>query len=219
MTHTLVAAFDTLAAAQAAKAELLVQQVLDSKIQLSSSSEQAAATVTSTAEPAHDESLGHKISQFFSSLFGTDAEDKPHRHGVAYTQAYHRGATVLTVTTVTDEQADLVEEILERHGAIDIDERSASWNAEGADISATTHLAGTHLDIDRSQALDRNLDNAASHAPVPTAGEDVLVGKAEPARVTRVPVRADEAELAVDPASTLHQETFTQPPTEPLKKI
>lgn len=231
MNHILVAAFDTLADAQAAKAELLVQQVLDSKIQLSAAAEQAAATAVSGADhtreqSAHDESLGEKISHFFSSLFGNDEHDQPHRHGAAYPEAHRRGATLLTVTAASDEQADLVEGILERHGAIDIDERSASWNAEGADVSPLTHLAGTHLDIDRSQAVDRNLNAAASHAPLPTSGEDVLVGKpeanSERARVvSRVPVRPLEspadAEVPADPSSTLHQETFTQPPAEPLK--
>lgn len=228
MTHTLVAAFDTLADAQAAKAELVTQQVLESNIQLSPSAEPAAGAAAAPAhtDDAHDDSIGHKISHFFSSLFGNDEEDKPHRHGVAYPEAYRRGATVLTVTALSDEQADVVEDILERNGAIDIDERSAAWNAEGAEAGATTHIAGTHLGIDRSAPVDRNLDTPAGQAAFPVSGEDLRVNKPElevgrSRVVSRVPERSVERaagrDSEADPASTIHQETFNQPPVDPLK--
>ncbi|WP_213878852.1 hypothetical protein [Pseudomonas sp. dw_358] len=228
MTHTLVAAFDTLADAQAAKSELLIQQVLESNIHLSLSAEPSAehAAAAGDASDAPDDSIGRKISHFFSSLFGNDEENKPHRYAVAYPEAYRRGATVLTVTAITDEQADQVEDILERNGAIDIDERFAAWSAEGSDASATTHIAGTHLGIDRSAPVDRNLDTPAGQAAFPVSGEDLLVSKPEPEAgrgrvVSRVPERSVERpadlDIEADPSSTVHQETFDQPPVDPPK--
>ncbi|WP_438283135.1 hypothetical protein, partial [Pseudomonas alabamensis] len=84
MTHTLVAAFDTLTEAQAAKRDLLAQQVLESNIELSSSELHAAEGRAD--DTAHHESFGEKVSHFFSSLFGTDEHDanKPHRYATAY---------------------------------------------------------------------------------------------------------------------------------------
>lgn len=225
MTHTLVAAFDTLSEAQTAKSELLAEHILESDIQLSSAPATADGQTPADGH-VHDESLGHKISHFFSSLFGNDEQDKPNRYAVAYPEAYRRGATVLTVTATSDEQADLAENILERNGAIDIDERSESWTAAGPDFSATTHLAGTHLNVDRAEAVDRNLDKSAAHAPIPLSGEDLLISQPEqgigrPRVVSRVPERPvnrpADAQLEADPSSTLHQETFTPPAADPLK--
>jgi uncharacterized protein (TIGR02271 family) len=174
MKHTLVAAFDDLDQALLAKQQLVGLSILESNIDISSSS---AASTTSTGvdtsthtAAVHDESFGEKVSHFFGSLFGNDDDDKPHRHATAYPEAYRRGATLLTVTVDTDDLAEEAEDILEHNGAIDIDERSATWGSEGADSlyaneaggiaahAGTTHIAGTHLGAADVQGAGRTAD-------------------------------------------------------------
>jgi uncharacterized protein (TIGR02271 family) len=174
MKHTLVAAFDELDQALQAKQQLVGLQILESSIDISSS---AATSTTSTdvdtsAHTAthHDESFGEKVSHFFGSLFGNDDDDKPHRYATAYPEAYRRGATLLTVTVDTDDLAEKAEDILEHNGAIDIDERSATWGSDGAESlyaneagngtvhGGTKHIAGTHLGAADAQFANRTAD-------------------------------------------------------------
>lgn len=203
MTHTLVAAFDTLTEAQAAKRDLLAQQVLESNIELSSSELHAAEGRAD--DTAHHESFGEKVSHFFSSLFGTDEHDasKPHRYATAYPELSRRGAAVLTVTVMSDEQADKAEAILERNGAIDVDERVAGWSRE--DNGATTHIAGTHLGADRAQVVDRTLDTPVGGAAIPVIEEDLRVGKRE-VTTGRVRVVSRLSERPVEETVNLHEE-------------
>lgn len=208
MTHTLVAAFDTLTEAQAAKRDLLAQHVLESNIELSSSELHAAEGRAD--DPAHHESFGEKVSHFFSSLFGTDDHDanKPHRYATAYPELSRRGAAVLTVTVMSDEQADKAEEILERNGAIDVDERVAGWSRENT--GATTHVAGTHLGADRADVVDRSLDTAGldtatGRTSIPVIEEDLRVGKREVA-TGRVRVVSRLSERPVEETVNLHEE-------------
>jgi uncharacterized protein (TIGR02271 family) len=174
MKHTLVAAFDELDQALLAKQQLIGLQILESSIDISSS---AAVDSTSSDVETHahtaahqDESFGEKVSHFFGSLFGNDDDDKPHRHGTAYPEAYRRGATLLTVTVDTDDLAEEAEDILEHNGAIDIDERSATWGSDGAESlyaneagsaavhGGTKHIAGTHLGAADTQFAERTAD-------------------------------------------------------------
>lgn len=67
-----------------------------------------------------DESIGEKISGFFRSLTGGEAEDERR-----YADGVRRGGAVVAVT-VPDERAEQAAEFLERYGARDIDEQAAS---------------------------------------------------------------------------------------------
>lgn len=209
MTHTLVAAFDTLAEAQAAKSQLLAQNVPQGDIELSSSELHASTTTSTTSDATtvhsdHDNAILHKVSHFFASLFGADEDDrqKPHRYATAYPEAYRRGATVLTVTAATDVQAELVEEILERNGAIDIDERVAAW---GNEETGSTHVAGTHLGADRAEVVDRKADGLTGHTSIPVIEENLRVGKRE-LNTGRVRVVSRISERPVEETVSLHEE-------------
>jgi len=214
MTHTLVAAFDNLADAQAAKAELLSQHILETNIALSSSELNTTTRDVDGAERhgEHDDSFMEKVGHFFSSLFGNDDDDKPHRYAVAYPEAYRRGATLLTVTVATDELSERAAEILERNGAIDIDERSASWVNDGTSTiptagrtDATSHIAGTHLGADRAEVVDRTLDETAGRTAIPVIEEDLRVGKRE-INTGRVRVVSRVTERPVEETVNLHEE-------------
>lgn len=210
MTHTLVAAFDTLDEALAAKSDLLAERVLETNIQISSSKAQSStAGETPGAQHEDDESLGHKISHFFSNLFGSDDDQKPHRYAVAYPEAYRRGATLLTVVATTEDEAESIEDILERNGAFDIDERSATWENDELsaqpDAGVTTHIAGTHVATDRADVVDRSFENDAAHTAIPVIEENLRVGKRE-VNKGRVRVVSRVSERPVEETVSLHEE-------------
>lgn len=218
MKHTLVAAFDDLSTAQAAKAQLLQLNIADSSIELSTADATAPGTMpasetsaATTADPhTGDGSLGDKVSHFFSSLFGSDDDGQPHRYSTAYPEAYRRGATLITVTVADDLQAEQVEDILQEQGAIDIDERSATWTDGAPGVTAQaglSHVAGTHLDAGVTPPA--NATGAASdlsgNTAIPVIEEQLRVGKRE-VNTGRVRVVTRVTERPVEETVSLREE-------------
>lgn len=185
MRHTLVAAFDELEKAHEAKAQLLSHNIPESNIKLSSP-EHGADT-----EDDH-EPLGHRVGQFFGSLFSGDDADKPHRYATAYPEAYRRGATLLTVTLDTDEQLEQAEDILEHNGAFDIDERSSTWDIDAAGVTGeVASVADTRLVDDRTS--------------IPVIEESLRVGK-RVINTGRVRVVSRVTERPIEETVSLHEE-------------
>src|SRR4029079_10643868 len=54
----------------------------------------------------------------------------PEAEARSYAEGMRRGGTLVTVRAA-DDRADLAAEILERHGAVDIDRRAAEWRQGG----------------------------------------------------------------------------------------
>ncbi|UAW97223.1 YsnF/AvaK domain-containing protein [Halopseudomonas nanhaiensis] len=205
MRHTLVAAFDTLKEAQAAKSQLMTKNIREVDISASELNNDPSSTTRSTTADRsgdQDESFGDKVSDFFASLFGEDENHRPHHHGTAYPEAYRRGAALVTVKAANDDQAEEVEAILERNGAIDIDERSATWNTDGA----SKHVAGKHIGAgDKSGATDRSVDHSGERASIPVIDEDLKVGKRQVNKGT-VRVVSRVTEHPVEENVRLHEE-------------
>jgi uncharacterized protein (TIGR02271 family) len=127
--QTVIGAFDDTATAQRA-VEQLVQSGFDREdvhVQQSAGSSTTQATTT--------ESSGSKSSSkgFFASLFGMDdAADHPHaQHASTYDEAVNRGSAVVVVDAQDEQQADRACELLHKLGAVDVDERSQQWRADG----------------------------------------------------------------------------------------
>ena len=218
MKHTLVAAFDDLSNAQAAKAQLLQLNIADSNIELSTADATAQGTMptsetsaTTTADThTGDGSFGDKVSHFFSSLFGSDDDGQPHRYSTAYPEAYRRGATLITVTVADDLQAEQVEDILQEQGAIDIDERAATWTDGAPGVTAQaglSHVAGTHLDA--GVTAPANATGVASdltgNTAIPVIEEQLRVGKRE-VNTGRVRVVTRVTERPVEETVSLREE-------------
>ena len=64
------------------------------------------------------------IERFFSMLFGGRDQPPEVAH---YSEAVRRGAVLVAVDTATEARADTARQTLAEQGAIDIDERAASW--------------------------------------------------------------------------------------------
>jgi hypothetical protein len=129
MQHTVIALFDTYPEAEAARDALIRAGFDRDGIALQARCEPtyaSDATSAANAAPPADEGVIANIERFFEALFVTE----PRRHEVAqYAEAVRRGAVMLSADAATDAYAELARSMLERSGAIDIDERAATWHA------------------------------------------------------------------------------------------
>ena len=75
---------------------------------------------------------GGTLRSFFVELFGIGAgESDDADYPGHYAEAVRRGSSVLVVHTATDRQMEIVVDVLDDCGAIDIDERVEQWRAAG----------------------------------------------------------------------------------------
>ena len=115
-TRTVTALFDS-----RAEAEQAVQSLV-SEAGVNRSSVKVEAGSGATAGAAGTEDKG-----FFASLRDLFIPDED-RH--AYAEGVRRGGAMVSAQ-VDDAQIDTAMDVLERHGAVDLDEREASWKREG----------------------------------------------------------------------------------------
>jgi hypothetical protein len=209
MQHTLVAAFDLYNEAELVKRELLAKGVSQTNIQIAAANETGVIDGTTdtsmrtddTHIDTHDGSVPEKVGHFFRSLFSDDeTEHKGYRD--TYTEAVRRGSTVVTVTVNDDAQLPVIEDILEHNGAIDIDERSATWTNQGT--TAYTDTVG-----------DSAVTNNATLAPTAstTTAANMGVGAAPladqmPAEMTAIPVMEEELKVGKRKRELRHAELW-----------
>lgn len=188
-TTSLVAVFRDSASAQSAKQELVNNGFTDVELRSSDGSYQDDAArgnsaLTGTIPEAHS---GGGIGGWFRSMFGSDNDDSSH-----YAQAVERGGTAVTVRT-EDAQADLAADILNRYGAIDIDEHS---NASGNSLSSgvTSGIASSITPGEEGTIA------------IPVVEEELAVGK-RAVRRGGVRVITSVSERPVEEQVTLRDET------------
>lgn len=173
MNHTLIAAFDTPASAVQARQGLLDAGFADTDIRVLSQDEaQAAASMPATG--SHHEG---GIKGFFNSLFGTD---ETHEDVGLYAEAVRRGGVVLSVNAADDAQMQRAEDILQRFGAVDIDERATQWRQEGWMGDTTAPGAATLGATDTASSRAATAAGASAtdtRATIPVVQEELQVGK------------------------------------------
>ncbi|AHL76309.1 hypothetical protein CH92_14920 [Stutzerimonas stutzeri] len=185
MTQILIAAFDRYAEAEQVKTELLGQGVPSDAIQISASfnpdNVDSSRVEVIGEEPDDDASVAEKIGSFFSKVFGDDSS----KHAGRYPEAARRGSTVVTVTLEDEGQVAVVEQLMERNGAIDIDERSATWGTDDATpVTASTETLTTgYPDASSISEDERKLNGMAT--PDRGADDGSIPGRAENEKVAR----------------------------------
>lgn len=189
MQHILIAAFDHYNEAEQVKRELIGRGVSQTDIQLAASNDVSLAEDTLRTDASRDtlredESLGDKVSNFFHSIFSSD-DATSHRYADTYPEAVRHGSTVVTVTVDEDDQVSMVEEVMERNGAIDIDERSASWGLQ--------------------QTEQRGSIETGTRTAIPIMEEELKVGKRENA-LGRVRIVSRMTERPVEETVSLTEE-------------
>lgn len=80
----------------------------------------------------------NKVSEFFNRLFGGDSADANR-----YTTAANEEVTIVTVHASDAEQAEIVADVLDDAGAIDVDEHGHSDSTRSGNDMRSTHTAGT----------------------------------------------------------------------------
>ena len=120
---TLVGIFDNDAHAQQARQRLQQAGVPPHCIHINAGVSEGSETTSST-QPREEEGA---ISRFFSDMFGSN--DEPDVHN--YDEAVRRGNRVLSVQVADESRVDVISDLLEDCGAVDVDERVESWKATG----------------------------------------------------------------------------------------
>ena len=170
---TVVGLFNTTAEAQQVKQALVAQGYSSSDINVHANdaytdegegtgyNETATSSTmagdTTNAKSDAGTGIGHRISEFFSSLTGGD--DDTHGH---YAQGVNGGGALLSVRT-EDDQAYSVAALLRQHGARDI---------EGGTRSAS---------YEETSGSSRNADTLSTtgQTAIPVVEEELVVGKRE----------------------------------------
>jgi uncharacterized protein (TIGR02271 family) len=200
MTHTVIGLFDNRSEAQAAMQDLIQEGFVRENIDISNrnvtDSTDISADTVSTGSGS-----GGGISGFFKSLFGVDETTAN-----TYTNVANDADAILSVQVDSDERARRAAEILDRNGAIDVDERGAQYSeqnynqsnynqdnynqsnysqgsynqqnlSETADTSATT---GNYTNTEGgSTATNQNNTNTEDNIVIPVIEEQLQVGKRE----------------------------------------
>lgn len=170
LTRTVVGVFDDRTTAQSVVDELASNGFDRGHIEITSHdsyASDAARGNTGLSGSTHDNS-GGGIGGFFRRMFGGDSDNDSH----LYSEAVNRGSTVVCVTT-DETNADRAVDLMERHGAIDIDERSKSWSDY---TGAGTGTASSLTSGDVSQGRQSYTDNSTSQS-IPVVQEELQIGK------------------------------------------
>jgi uncharacterized protein (TIGR02271 family) len=116
----------------------------------------------------------------------------------------HRGS-IMVSATVDAAHAERAEDILEKYGTIDIDEREASWRKEG--WSGYTAGAGVAASTQAGiSGANTKLSTATGDEVIPIAAEQLRIGKRE-VNKGRVHIRSYVVETPVQEQVGLRDET------------
>lgn len=136
--QTVIGIFDNASEAQQAVDQLISSGFSHSNVDLSANKEEnttdsgalipdrhANTSGTRTEEVVDDtKDVGSSIGNFFSNLFGGDDDDDTKKYAQVAS-----GSSVVTVHTETDEEAERAADILDENGAIDVNERAATYDS------------------------------------------------------------------------------------------
>ncbi len=151
--QTVIGIFDSAQEAKSAVAKLVSSGFSQNNVDVSA---QGSATDSATSTTHQDDHDG--IGGFFRSLFGGNDE---HR---TYAQVARR-STVVTVHASSPKEAEQARDIMDWHGAIDVNERAAQYGY------STTGTAGTTTDQAATTAT------TTTGTAIPIIEENLQVGK------------------------------------------
>jgi hypothetical protein len=125
MELTIIGVYEELAPARSAKHDLIASGFSSRSVQLNPDHE-----LSTTRGPSVQKSptVSASIENFFRSLFSMDDKST---YSNLYAEAVRRGNYVLTVDVDSDALRIQAEQIMNRYGPMDIDERSADWVRHG----------------------------------------------------------------------------------------
>ncbi|HEY0048655.1 MAG TPA: YsnF/AvaK domain-containing protein [Pyrinomonadaceae bacterium] len=170
MIHTVVGLFDNRSNAGAATQELIQKGFLRENIDVSN--RQISDAATSTQIAVTETGVSESIGNFFNSLFGGDKKTARN-----YTTAAGDADAIITVQVDSLERAREAAEILDRHGAIDVDGRS-SQHEQNLQQNQQILTAAPNAPQTAQNAADiHNAANIQNETAIPVIEEQLQVGK------------------------------------------
>lgn len=182
--QTVIGVFDTQSQARSAKQALTKEGFTDASIDSSTYGEHGTRH-----ENYHDDD-DNAIERFFENIFGDDDDD---RRRTMSRDVASRG-TVVTVHTESMDQAKRAAAILDRFGAIDMDDRYQQYQSGNFDA-----------DANRNQ-LNERFGNVDTDGTLEVVKEDVQIGKREVETDGSVTVRSHVVERPVEEKVRLRKE-------------
>jgi uncharacterized protein (TIGR02271 family) len=132
----------------------------------------------------------------------------PEEHARYYEEGIRRGGTLVTVTA-SDERADEVMDIMNRHNPVDIEERAAQWRAGGFTAGQSgamgTSTATGGATGATARATEAQPATAQGEQRIPVVEEELRVGKRQVER-GGIRVYARATETPVEEQVTLREE-------------
>ncbi len=202
--ETIVAVYDTSEHASLAIRDLEAAGVPAGAISRHAEADATAGSTTTTMQK--------REPGFWASLFGGEPE---YEHDTTvYDRSLQSGATVVTVKA-SEQHLDQIMEILERHGPIDIDERTSSYGLGSSAGLAPTVTASSGVTAGRESTMAPGGEEV-----VPLSEEQLTVGKRLVNRGT-TRIRRFVVETPVEEAVTLHSERVSvdRRPVTPGTKV
>lgn len=170
MIHTVVGLFDNRSNAGAATQELIQKGFLRENIDVSN--RQISDAATSTQIAVTETGVSESIGNFFNSLFGGDKKTARN-----YTTAAGDADAIITVQVDSLERAREAAEILDRHGAIDVDGRSSQHDQNLQQNQQNLAAAPNAPQTAQNAADIHNAANIQNETAIPVIEEQLQVGK------------------------------------------
>jgi len=163
MAYTVVGVFDSRTEAHAARNELVQNGFIPDDIDVSEAVTGSSTSTTNTA--ATGTGIGDRVSNFFNHLFGDDETTARN-----YTNIAQDADAILSVQVDSQDRANRVAEIFDRHGAVDVNDR-AGRNQQN--FSQTTDTTRNQTTTDTTQ----NRTATPGDIAIPVVEENLQVGK------------------------------------------
>lgn len=191
MAYTVVGLFDSKADARAAMNELVQNGFVSDNIDISEgrSGDGVSSTTTTTTD------TGSSIGNFFNHLFGDDVATARN-----YSTVAEETDAIVTVHVDSQDRANSVAEIFDRHGAMDVDDR-AMQNQQNVTQKVDTVQNQTTT---QNQTATQNR-TAKQGETIPVIEEELQVGKRQ-VETGGVRVRSRVIEKPVEETLRLRQE-------------
>jgi uncharacterized protein (TIGR02271 family) len=195
MDQTVIGVFDTYDHAERAKQQLIARGFSANDVQVRAHGADLAGTgssstaTTATTTTDHDVGFMDSVRNFFSDLFGPDADDAGH-----YSEAVRRGGAVVAVTVSDESRVDSAREALAATGAVDIEKRVSEWKQTGYQGYRSDAAPYTRDEIAQERAR-----------VIPVVEEELEVGKRQ-VDLGAVRVVSRMVETPVNESVTLREE-------------
>lgn len=122
MAQTVVGFFDQSSEAQTAIQKLVARGISRDRIDITSGNSGRTDVSTERRSDSDRDRSDNPVSNFFRNLFGSD-DDTSDR----YTRVAERSNSIVTVHATSREEAEAASQILDRCGAVDMDERAREY--------------------------------------------------------------------------------------------